>query len=287
MNEKLSLSRLLYTYTVYALMFIFTFLTVGIVIFIIGYVFIEAIPYFSIDILTQKPSYITDTIGILPDILNTIYIIVTTVCLVIPLGVGAAIYTQEYATNKTVVKVIEYAIETLAGIPSIIYGLVGMLIFCQFFNLQTSLLAGSLTLTIMTLPIIVRTTQEALKTVPQSYKEGAIGLGAGKFRMIYTIVIPYCIDGIVTGTILSIGRMLGESAALLFTAGFAHQLNGYLDAITSSGATLTVALYIYAKEQGEFEVAFVIAALLLALSLLINLLSTLVAKYYSRKKGLN
>lgn len=286
MFEQISLSRRLFTYSIYALMFIFTALTIGIVAFIVIYIFIESVPYFNIDILTQKPSYITDTIGILPDILNTIYIIVTTICFVLPLGVGAAIYTQEYAKNRTVVKTIEYAIETLAGIPSIIYGLVGMLIFCQFFNLQTSLLAGALTLTIMTLPIIIRTTQESLKTVPYSYKEGAVGLGAGKFRVICTIILPGCIDGIITGCILSIGRMLGESAALLFTAGFAHQINGFFDALVNSGATLTVALYIYAKEQGEFEVAFVIAALLLALSLIINLLSTLTGKYFKSKKGL-
>ena len=184
-----------------------------------------------------------------------------------------------------IVGMIEYAAETLSGIPSIIYGLVGMLFFCQFMNMQTSLLAGSLTLVIMNLPTIMRTTQESLKTVPQSYREGAFGLGAGKWRVIRTVVLPGCVDGIVTGCILAIGRILGESAALLFTAGFAHALNGLFDGLTSAGATLTVALYVYAKEQGEFEVAFAIAAILMVLTVLVNLGATLVGKYFKRKNS--
>ena len=203
-----------------------------------------------------------------------------------PLGVGAAVYLTEYASNKKVTAVIEYAAETLSGIPSIIYGLVGMLIFCQFMGFKTSLLAGALTLVIMNLPTVMRTTQESLKTVPQSYREGAFGLGAGKCHTIRTVVLPGCVDGVVTGCILSVGRILGESAALLFTAGFAHVLNGPVEGLTSSGATLTVALYFYAKEQGEFGIAFAIAAILMVLTLIINLSASLVGKYFKRKREL-
>ena len=178
---------------------------------------------------------------------------------------------------------IEYAAETLSGIPSIIYGLFGSLFFCQFMDLDKSLLAGALTLVIMNLPTIMRTTQESLKTVPQSYREGAFGLGAGKWRVIRTVVLPNCVEGVVTGCILSVGRIVGESAALLFTAGFAHALNIFKDALLSSGSTLTVALYVYATEDGNFEVAFAIAAILMILTLLINLSATLIGKYFERK----
>ena len=222
-------------------------------------------------------------VGILPDILSTLYIVIATLLIVLPLGVGAAIYLNEYAANKKLVSIIEYASETLSGIPSIIYGLVGMLIFCKN---GTSLLAGALTLTIMNLPTIMRTTQESLKTVPQSYREGAFGLGAGKWRVIRTVVLPGCVDGVITGCILSVGRILGESAALLFTAGFAHALNGFFDGLGSAGATLTVALYVYAKEQGQFDVAFAIAAILMLLTLLINGAAMLVERYFRRKRSL-
>lgn len=226
-------------------------ITCGLVLFMIGYVLYRGVPNISWKRITS-PSYLDDNIGILPDILNTLYIVIATLVIVLPLGVGAAIYLTEYATNKKIVGMIEYAAETLSGIPSIIYGLVGMLFFCQFLSLQTSLLAGALTLVIMNLPTIMRTTQESLKTVPQSYREGAFGLGAGKWRVIRTVVLPGCIDGVVTGCILSVGRIIGESAALLFTAGLAHAVNGMIDGLHSAGATLTVALYMYAKEQGEF-----------------------------------
>ncbi|MGN0784351.1 MAG: phosphate ABC transporter permease PstA, partial [Candidatus Aphodomorpha sp.] len=225
-------------------------------------------------------------IGILPDLLNTVYIVIATLLVVLPLGVGSAIYLTEYATNKKLVAMIEYAAETLSGIPSIIYGLVGMLFFCQFLNMQTSLLAGALTLVIMNLPTVMRTTEESLKTVPQSYREGAFGLGAGKWRVIRTVVLPGCVDGVITGCILSVGRILGESAALLFTAGFAHALNGFFAGLGSAGATLTVALYFYAKEAGEFGVAFAIAAILMVLTLLVNLASTLVGQYYKKRRSL-
>jgi phosphate transport system permease protein len=268
------------------LMIISAVLTCGLVLFLMAYVFVKGIPNITWELLSTKPSYLSGSIGILPDVLNTLYIIVATLVIVIPLGVGAAVYLTEYAQNRKLVSVIEYAAETLSGIPSIIYGLVGMLFFCQFLNMKTSLMAGTLTLVIMNLPTIMRTTQESLKTVPQSYREGAFGLGAGKWRVIRTVVIPGCIDGVITGCILSIGRILGESAALLFTAGFAHSLNGFFDGLGSSGATLTVALYVYAKEQGEFGVAFAIAAILMILTLIINLLAGFVGRYFKKRRSL-
>ena len=261
-------------------------LTAGLILFILVYVLARGIPYVTWELLSTKPSYLTESIGILPNILNTLYVILATLLIVLPLGVGAAIYLTEYASNQKIVGMIEYAAETLSGIPSIIYGLVGMLFFCQFFGMKTSLLAGSLTLVIMNLPTIMRTTQESLKTVPQSYREGAFGLGAGKWRVIRTVVLPGCVDGVITGCILSIGRILGESAALLFTAGFANALNGFFQGMTQAGSTLTVALYVYAKEQGEFDVAFAIAAILMVLTVLINLCAALVGKYFKRKNRL-
>ena len=264
-------------------MILCTALTAGLVLFLMGYVLVNGIPNISWELLSTKPSYLTERIGILPDILNTLYIVLATLVLVLPLGVGAAIYLTEYAKNKKLVGIIEYAAETLSGIPSIIYGLVGMLLFSN--NFGTSLLAGALTLVIMNLPTVMRTTQESLKTVPQSYREGAFGLGAGKWRVIRTVVLPGCVDGVITGCILSVGRILGESAALLFTAGFAHALNGIVDGLTSPGATLTVALYVYAKEEGEFGVAFAIAAILMILTLIINLSATLVGKYFAKRRN--
>ncbi len=267
-----------------ALMYISVGLTAALVLFIVAYVFVKGIPHISWELLSTKPSYLRETIGILPDILNTLYIMLATLVIVIPLGVGAAVYLTEYAKNKKIVGIIEYAAETLSGIPSIIYGLVGMLFFCRFLGLRTSLLAGSLTLVIMNLPTIMRTTQESLKTVPQSYRDGAFGLGTGKWRVIKTVVLPGCVDGVVTGCILSVGRILGESAALLFTAGFAHALNGIVEGLASPGASLTVSLYVYAKEQGEFGVAFAIAAILMILTFIINLSATLVSRYYAKKQ---
>ena len=261
-------------------------ITAALVLFLIAYVLVKGLPNVSWTLLSTAPSYLSDRIGILPDLLNTLYIVIATLLIVLPLGVGAAIYLTEYATNRRIIGVIEYAAETLSGIPSIIYGLVGMLFFCQFLNMKTSLLAGALTLVIMNLPTIMRTTQESLKTVPQSYREGAFGLGAGKWRVIRTVVLPGCVDGVITGCILSIGRILGESAALLFTAGFAHALNGFFDGLSSAGATLTVALYVYAKEQGQFDVAFAIAAILMLLTLLINGAAMLVERYFRRKRSL-
>ena len=267
------------------LMFLSIGITVSLVLFLIIYVMFKGIPNITWELLSSKPSYLTGKIGILPDILNTVYIILATLVIVLPLGVGAAVYLTEYAKNQRIVSAIEFAAETLSGIPSIIYGLVGMLFFCQFLGFGTSLIAGSLTLVIMNLPTVMRTTQESLKTVPRGYKEGAFGLGAGKWRVIRTIVLPECVDGIVTGCILSVGRILGESAALLFTAGFAHALNGVAEGLTSSGATLTVALYVYAKEQGEFQIAFAIAAILMVLTLIINLSADLVGKHFKKRRN--
>lgn len=277
--------RKAYIGVMYVLMAVSTALTCGLALFLMGYVLIKGLPNISWQLLSTKPSYLSGNIGILPDILNTVYIIVASLLIVIPLGAGAAVYLTEYARNKKLVAVIEYAAETLSGIPSILYGLIGMLFFCQFLGFQTSLLAGALTLVIMNLPTVMRTTQESLKTVPQSYREGAFGLGAGKWRVIRTVVLPGCVDGVITGCILSVGRILGESAALLFTAGFAHALNGFFEALGSAGATLTVALYFYAKEEGEFEVAFAIAALLMLLTLLINLLAALAGRYFKKRRS--
>ena len=285
-KKAISGSRRAYILTMRILMGAAAVITAALVLFLIAYVLVKGLPSVSWTLLSTAPSYLSDRIGILPDLLNTLYIVIATLLIVLPLGVGAAIYLTEYATNRRIIGVIEYAAETLSGIPSIIYGLVGMLFFCQFLNMKTSLLAGALTLVIMNLPTIMRTTQESLKTVPQSYREGAFGLGAGKWRVIRTVVLPGCVDGVITGCILAVGRILGESAALLFTAGFAHALNGFFQGLRSAGATLTVALYVYAKEQGEFGVAFAIAAILMVLTLLINLAADLVGAYYRRKKRL-
>ena len=283
LKNKISGERKAYIGLMKGLMCFSTAVTAALVLAIFAYVLIKGLPNISWELLSTKPSYLTERIGILPDILNTLYLLLATLVIGLPLGVGAAVYLTEYAGNRRIVAMIEYAAETLAGIPSIIYGLVGMLFFCQFLEMKTSLLAGALTLVIMNLPTIMRTTQESLKTVPQSYREGSFGLGAGKWRMIRTVVLPNCVDGIITGCILSAGRVLGESAALLYTAGFAHALNGLLDGLASPGASLTVALYVYAKEQGEFEVAFAIAAILMLLTLLINLSAAMVQKYFKKR----
>lgn len=286
MNTKRSVKRQLYCLAMRLLMAAATVLTCGMMLFLIGYVLLKGVPHLSWELVSTKPSYVSGRIGILPDILSTLYLVFGTLILILPLGVGAAIYLTEYARNKRLVAAIEYAAETLSGIPSIIYGLFGMLAFVELLGFDKSILAGCLTLAIMNLPTIMRTTQESLKTVPQSYREGAFGLGAGKWRVIRTVVLPSCVDGVVTGCILSVGRIISESAALLFTAGFAHALNGIVDAWFSSGASLTVALYFYATERGEFEIAFAIAAILMVLTVFINLCAALVGKYFKRKNRL-
>ena len=282
LKQSLSKKRKRFEWIMKGMMWLSAGITAALVIFLVAYVLLRGIPHISWQLLSTKPSYLTESIGILPDILNTVYIVIATLLIVLPLGVGAAIYLTEYASNQKVVSVIEYAAETLSGIPSIIYGLVGMLLFSN--NMGTCLMAGALTLVIMNLPTIMRTTQESLKTVPRSYREGAFGLGAGKWRVIRTVVLPGCVDGVITGCILSIGRILGESAALLFTAGFAHALNGLIDGLASPGATLTVALYVYAKEQGEFGVAFAIAAILMMLTILINFAAAFAQKHFEKRR---
>ena len=284
--KNVSARRRTYGLVMKSLMLLAAGVTCALVVFMVVYVLYKGVPNITWQLLSTSPSYLSDTIGILPDILNTLYTVIYTQLLALPLGVGAAIYLTEYAANRKLVGIIEYAAETLSGIPSIIYGLVGMLFFCEFLGMQTSLQAGAFTLVIMNLPTIMRTTQESLKTVPQSYREGAFGLGAGKWRVVRTVVLPNSVDGILTGCILAVGRILGESAALLFTAGFAHAVNNYFVGLHRPGATLTVALYVYAKEQGEFEVAFAIAAILMALALIINLAAGLVGWYFKRRKEL-
>lgn len=286
MKEEISEKRKIKS----ALLNTLVYLSAGIIILmlmgIIGYVFYRGLPNLSLEFLTSAPSLVNDTVGILPNILNTVYIILITLVIVLPIGVGTAIYLNEYAKNKKLVRVIELATETLSGIPSIIYGLVGMLIFVQFCSLGTSLIAGALTLVIMTLPTIIRTTQESLKTVPNSYREGSLALGAGKWHMIRTVVLPGAVDGIVTGCILSVGRIIGESAALLFTAGMANNLFYIFESFLpeKAGSTLTVALYMYAKERGEFEIAFTIALILMVLTLIINLSAKFAGKALRKRK---
>lgn len=286
MNDKISKKRKLKIAFLNTLVYLSAGIIVLMLISIIGYILYRGIPNLSLEFLTTTPSLINDKTGILPNILNTVYIILMTLVIVVPLGIGAAIYLNEYARNKKFVRIIELATETLAGIPSIIYGLVGMLIFVQFCSLGTSLIAGALTLVIMTLPTIIRTTQESLKTVPNSYREGAFALGAGKWHTIRTVVLPSAIDGIVTGCILSVGRIIGESAALLFTAGMANNLFYIFESVLpeKAGSTLTVALYVYAKERGEFDTAFAIAVILLMLTFIINLSAKSAGKMLKKRR---
>ena len=286
-KHQFSARRRIWGGTMRGLMLLCAAVTCALAVFLIVYVLVKGVPNLSWQLLSTKPSYLNGSIGILPDIITTVCTVLTTLLVVLPLGVCAAVYLTEYAANKRVVAVIEYAAETLSGIPSIIYGLVGQMFFCQFLGMKKSLLAGAMTLVIMNLPTIMRTTQESLKTVPQSYREGAFGLGAGKWRTIRTVVLPGCVDGVLTGCILAVGRILGETAALLYTAGFAHTLYNSLRAtLEGSGATLSVALYVYAKEQGEFDVAFAIAAILMALALLINLAAMLTGRYFKKRRSL-
>ena len=278
MDQHLSPRRRAYDLGLRLCMIFCAGVTCALLIFLIGYIFCRGLPNLTWDLLSGQTSYIQNTIGILPNILNTLYIIFVAMVIVLPLGVGAAVYLTEYAENRRLVSLIEFAAETLTGIPSIIFGLVGMLLFVQKMNLQAGILAGGLTLVVMILPTILRTTQESLKTVPQSYREGALALGAGKWHMVRTVVLPGAVDGIVTGCILAIGRIVGESAALLFTAGFGTVLYSFGEALNNSSATLTVALYLYANERGRTDIAFAIAAILMILTLVINLSASLVGK---------
>lgn len=274
--------RKLWNRSVKAAVYAASILTAALLVGLIGYILYCGVPNLSWELVSTQTSYIRGTIGILPNLANTVYIIIVAMVIALPLGVGAAIYLTEYSSNRHLTALIEFAAETLTGIPSILFGLVGMLLFVQKLGLGAGILAGGLTLVMMILPTIVRTTQESLKTVPQAYREGALALGAGKWRMIRTVVLPSAADGIVTGCILAIGRITGESAALLFTAGFGLKLNGFLKSLKASSATLTVALYVYASEQGKIDVAFAIALILLALTLIINLGANLAGKRLRR-----
>ena len=282
--KELALRRKVYDRILKGLMYLCAGVTCALLVFLIGYIFYRGAGSISWELLSTQSSYRNNTIGILPNILNTLYIIFLSMIVVLPLGVGAAIYLTEYAKNRKLDAAIEFATEILTGIPSIIFGLVGMLFFIQLLGLKQGILAGGLTLVVMILPTIVRTTQESLKTVPQSYREGALGLGAGKWHMIRTVVLPNAVDGIVTGCILAIGRIVGESAALLFTAGFGLVLNGFFESLQSSSASLTVALYVYANERGETAVAFAIACILMVLTLLINLAANITGKKLKKQQ---
>lgn len=285
MNKEFSTQRKIFIFIGKLLMLFATTITISLVIFITIYILFKGIPNITYSLISEKPSYIKNTIGILPDILNTLYIIILTLILELPIGICSAIYLTEYAKNKKIVNIIEFTTETLSGIPSIIYGLVGMLFFCQFLNMKTSLIAGAFTLTIMNLPIIIKTTQESLKSVPNNYREGSLGLGAGKWRTIKSVVLPCCIDGIITGCILSIGRIIGESAALLFTAGFAHSINNIFNSINKPGATLTVSLYMYSKEHGDFDTSFAIAAILMIITIILNIFIKFINKYIKKRSS--
>ncbi|PNH20469.1 phosphate ABC transporter, permease protein PstA [Lachnospiraceae bacterium] len=271
--------RAVWNQTMKALLYLCALLTVGLLFVLIGYILFRGIPNLSWRFLSSQTSYIKGTIGILPNIMNTLYIIGVAMLIAIPISVGAAVYLTEYAENQRLVSIIEFATETLTGIPSILFGLVGMLLFTQGMGRKQGILAGGLTLVMIVMPIIIRTTQESLKTVPDSYREGALSLGSGTWHMIRTVVLPNATDGIVTGCILAVGRIVGESAALLFTAGFGLTMNSFWKSLRSSSATLTVALYVYASERGETGAAFAIAVILILLTLTINVSARLAANY--------
>ena len=260
-------------------------ITCLVLLMIIGYILYRGIPSLTWNLLSTEPNNLTGNIGILPNILNTLYIIFVAMIIVLPLGVGAAIYLTEYSTSRKLTNLISFAAEILTGIPSILFGLVGMLIFIQLGGLKQGILAGALTLVLMVLPTIISNTRESLLTVPQSYREGALALGSGKWHMIRTVVLPSALDGIITGCILSVGRITSESAALLFTAGFGLKMIGFVQALQSSSATLTVALYIYASERGAYDIAFAIAIVLMALTLALNLIASKTAKKIQEKRG--
>lgn len=260
-------------------------ITGGILFFLIGIILKRGLPQLSWSFLTTATSYLAGTTGILPNICNTLYLILIAMGVALPLGVSAAVvYITEYAENPRVVRLISFAAETLTGIPSILFGLIGMLFFIKLGGVKQGVLAGGLTLALMVLPTVMANTRESLLAVPRAYREGALALGSGKWHMVRTVVLPNAVDGIVTGCILSVGRITGESAALLFTAGFGLRLLGFKAALESSSASLSVALYLYASEQGKFDIAFGIAAVLLVLTLALNLLTSLTARKAGKER---
>ena len=286
-TAPLSARRRAWNGTMRALLYAAAAFICALLVFLIGYILYRGIPNLSWQFLSSEESVINDIQGILPAIINTVYVVFWTLLIILPLGVGSAIYLTEYATNKKLVSIIEFATETLSGMPSIIFALVGMMVFCQALGLGTSLIAGSLTLVMMTLPTIIRTTQESLKTVPQSYREGSLALGSGKWHMIRTVVLPSSVDGIVTGCILAVGRIVGESAILMFTAGMSMsmaQFGGgtigefFSNFFSAAGSTLTVSLYVYAKERADFGLAFAVAVVLLIIAFIINIAAKLAGK---------
>ncbi len=279
--------RKIYDISLKTFVYLSLIITIILIISLIGYIFVKGVPHLSWELISTSPKHSTGHIGILPNIINTFYIIALTLVISLPIGVGAAIYLTEYAKNRKFINIVEFTTETLAGIPSIIYGLVGMLFFVRMLGFKVSLLSGALTMTIVILPTIIRTTQESLKNVPQSYREGAFGLGSGKWHMIKTIVIPSSIEGIITGCILAIGRIVGESAALLFTAGMGTVIaSNVIDAFKSGGGSLSVALYMYATERAEFDIAYAIAVVLLIMVLIINISTKIIKnKLRSKTKG--
>ena len=286
--QGLSARRRIYNVGMRTLIYIAAAIVVALLVFLLGYILYRGLPNLTWEFLTSEESVVRDVQGIGPAILNTLYVIIATLVVVLPLGVGSAIYLTEYATNRKLVAAIEFATETLAGIPSIIYALVGVLIFAESLALGKTLIAGAFTLVIMTLPTVIRTTQESLKTVPASYREGSLGLGSGKWHMIRTVVLPSSIDGIVTGCILAIGRIVGESAVLLYTVGMSMQMqdffrNGLESFFSASGSTLSVALYVYAKVRADFDLAFSVAVVLIVITLVINLAANLVGKKLKKK----
>ena len=283
----MSLNRRVYDRGMRSLLWLSAGITCALLVFLMGYILWRGIPQLSWQFLTSAESVLKGTLGILPAICNTLYVVCVTLCIALPLGVGAAVYLTEYATNHKLVSAIEFAAETLSGIPSILYALVGYLAFCKTLGLGYSLLAASLALAMMNLPTIIRTTQESLKTVPQSYREGALGLGSGKWHMIRTVVLPSSIDGIVTGCILAVGRIVGESAVLLYVGGMGNAMNDFFASpdkfLHSSGATLTVQLYVFAKERAMMDPAFTVAVVLLVLTLAINLAAKAAGKKLRQK----
>ena len=260
-----------------------TLISIVLLVVIIGYICYRGIPHFSFDYLINTTSILKKTVGILPNIINTLYMIVVTLLIAGPISIGGAIYLNEYATNKKLVHIISFTTEVLAGIPSIIYGLFGMLFFGGVLNLSYSILTGAFTLAIMILPIVSRNTQIALQAVPKSYREAALGLGATKWYMIRTVLLPSAIPGILTGIILAMGRIVAESAALLFTAGSLSILpTNVFSHLFSSGATLTIQLYLE-MAKANYESAFVIALILVVIVLLLNF----TAKWISKKFDVN
>lgn len=279
----MSSSRKVWNWAVRALIWVAVLATMALLVGLIGYIMVRGLPHVTWELLTTQRSAINHTVGILPNLIFTLYLILTTLLIAMPIGIGGAIYLTEYAKNQRLVSWIEFATETLTGIPSIIYGLVGMMVFVQRMKLGSGVLAGSLTLAIMILPNILRTTQEALKTVPQSYREGSVGLGATKWYTIRTIILPCTLDGVVGGAILAVGKIVGESAALLYTAGTGYKLvTNYFQALGTSSGSLSVMLYVYFQEQGEIDLGFAIAAILMILVLVINLCAKLAKKKLKR-----